>query len=100
MLVLAFMGARLGVEVAVPPLSQEVFALIFALVGALAGFIPTPYFTTRPARFTRRLILQFPAAGLLASSFGLIFWLITASHFAVPLSPLPQPFSARVPSLI
>src|SRR5260221_11482821 len=100
MLIMAFVGARFGVEVAVPPLPPEVFALIFGLVGSLAGLILTPYFTTRPARFTSRMILQLPAEVLVASIFGLIFGLIIAALFSVPLSLLPQPFSAWVPAII
>jgi len=100
MLIMAFVGARFGVEVAVPPLPPEVFALIFGLVGSLAGLILTPYFTTRPARFTSRMIRQLPAEVLVASIFGLIFGLIIAALFSVPLSLLPQPFSAWVPSII
>jgi|SRR5450432_217286 len=100
MLILAFGGALIGVEVAVPPLTPEVFALIFALVGALAGLILTPYFTTRPARFASRTIRQMPAEVLLASIIGLIFGLIMAALFAVPLSLLPEPFRSWVPSLI
>ncbi len=53
MLVLAFAGARFGVEIAVSPQTTDVFALAFGLIGALTGLIITPYITTRPARVAR-----------------------------------------------
>jgi uncharacterized protein YacL len=100
MVLLALAGARLGVELVTPPLTAEVFALIFGLVGALAGLILTPYFTTRPARRARRSIRQMPAEVLLTSIIGLIFGLIVAALFALPLSSLPQPLGQWVPSIV
>ena len=100
MILLALLGARLGVEVAAPPLTTDVFALIFGLTGALAGLILTPYFTTRPARVARHVIRQMPAEVLLTSIIGLIFGLIVAALFSVPLGLLPQPFSQWVPSIV
>lgn len=100
MILLSLAGARFGVEIASPPLSREVFVLIFGLVGALAGLILTPYLTTRPARFARRRILQTPAEVLLTSLIGLIFGLIVAALVAVPFSSMPIPFGQWVPSII
>ena len=100
MVILAFVGARIGVDVAVPPLTTDVFALIFGLVGALVGLILTPYFTTRPARFARRTIRQMPVEVLLTSIIGLIFGLVIAALFAVPFGLLPQPINQWVPSLV
>ena len=54
MVVMALAGARFGLSIAVPPLTPDVFALIFGLVGALVGLILSPYVTTRPARFARK----------------------------------------------
>ncbi len=100
MVICALIGARLGVEVAAPPLTPDVFALIFGLTGALVGLILTPYVTTRPARFARRAIRQMPAEVLLTSLIGLIFGLIVAALFSIPLGLLPQPFSQWVPSIV
>src|SRR5512135_1627235 len=100
MMVLALLGARLGVDIATPPLSVEVFVLIFGLVGALCGLILTPYFTTRPARIARQVIRQMPAEVLLTSIIGLIFGLIVGALSALPLSLLPQPFGQWVPSIV
>ncbi|HLY26003.1 MAG TPA: PIN domain-containing protein [Aggregatilineales bacterium] len=100
MLVLAFAGARFGVQIAVSPQTTDVFALAFGLIGALTGLIITPYFTTRPARVARRAIRQMPAEVLVASIFGLIFGLIVAALFSVPLGLLPDPFREWVPSIV
>src|SRR5512143_4116689 len=96
MVLLALAGARLGVELVTPPLTTEVFVLIFGLVGALAGLILTPYFTTRPARLARQIIRQMPAEVLLTSIIGLII----AALSALPLSLLPQPFGQWGPSIV
>ena len=100
MIIMALVGARFGLSVAVPPLSGEVYALIFGLVGALFGLILTPYVTTRPAMLARRTIRQMPAEVLLTSIIGLIFGLIVGALSSVPFSLLPQPFGQWVPSLV
>jgi uncharacterized protein YacL len=100
MVILALAGARFGVQIAAPPLTPDVFALMFGLTGALAGLILTPYFTTRPARLARRAIRQMPAEVLLTSIIGLIVGLIVAALFSVPLGLLPPPFSQWVPSIV
>jgi uncharacterized protein YacL len=100
MVVFTLAGARLGVELAVPPLSIETFSLSFGLMGALVGLILTPYFTTRPARAARRIIQEMPAEMLVTSIIGLIFGLVVAALFSVPLGMLPQPWSQWMPSIL
>lgn len=102
MLVLALLGARLGV--AIRPvneaLSTELFALLFGLVGALVGLILTPYVTTRPARLARQVIREMPAEILLTSLIGLIIGLVIAALLAFPLGLLPPPLREWVPSIM
>src|SRR5579859_1385811 len=100
MLVLAFAGARFGVQIAVSPQTTDVFAIAFGLIGALTGLIITPYLTTRPARVARRAIRQMPAEVLVASIFGLLFGLIVAALFSVPLALLPTPLKDWVPTIV
>jgi uncharacterized protein YacL len=100
MVVLALAGGRLGLELSVPPMTPEVSALTLGLVGALAGLILTPYITTRPARRARDTIRQMPAEVLLTSIAGLIFGLVIAGLFAVPLGYLPSPFGQWTPSIV
>src|SRR5262245_58902885 len=100
MLIGAVLGSRLGLQIAVPPLTAEVFTLVFGLLRALAGLILTPFITTRPARRARDAIRQMPAEVLVTSIIGLIFGLIIAALFSVPSSLLPQPFGQWVPTII
>jgi uncharacterized protein YacL len=100
MMLLALIGARVGVQAAVPPISAEVSTLTFALVGALTGLILTPYFTTRPAQAAREVIRKMSAEALVTSIIGLIGGLIIAALFSVPLSFLPAPFSEWTPTIV
>lgn len=99
MIVCLIIGGRFGVEIAVTPPGPEVYGPAFGLVGALIGLILTPYFTTRPARAAQRAIRIMPAEVLVTSIFGLVVGLLIAALLAVPLSFLPQPWSAWMPAL-
>ncbi|MBI3360708.1 MAG: TRAM domain-containing protein [Chloroflexi bacterium] len=98
MIGMAIGGLYLGVLLAdmakSPP---ELWAIVFALVGALLGLIGTPWITTRPARYMRRLIGQMPAQLLVAAMVGVIVGLIVAALLAFPLSLLPKPFGQVLP---
>jgi uncharacterized protein YacL len=71
--------------------------ILFSLVGALAGLILTPYFTTRPARALRSLLGRMSAESLFAGLTGLVVGLLIAALLAFPLSLLPPPFSQILP---
>jgi len=100
MIVVAILGARLGTAIAVPPFGAEVFALAFGLVGLVTGLIITPYFTTRPVRYVRRIATAMPAETLIAAIVGLILGLVIGALSAVPLALLPQPLSQWLPTVI
>lgn len=94
-------GLRLGLLLA--PYSNEpieIWALVFMLVGALAGLILTPHLTTRPARRLRDYLNHMPAQQLIAGVMGLIISLILAALLALPLSLLPAPYSGLLPVLV
>ena len=55
------------------------------MLGGLAGFILTPYLTTRPARAIRRSLGHLSAETLFAGLVGLIVGLLTAALLAFPL---------------
>ncbi|MGD0575280.1 MAG: PIN domain-containing protein [Anaerolineales bacterium] len=76
---------------------KELWAMIFALVGALLGLVLTPFFTTRPARGMRRVLGQLPAPTLAAALIGLVAGLIVGALASLPLSLLPRPFGAFLP---
>ncbi|MGE5250378.1 MAG: PIN/TRAM domain-containing protein [Bacteroidota bacterium] len=71
--------------------------VFMTLVGALAGLILTPYFTTRPARWLRALLGRLAAETLFAGLTGLVVGMLTAALLAFPLSMLPNPFGSFLP---
>jgi uncharacterized protein YacL len=98
MVVLAVGGVYLGAALSLAANTPtDLWAVVFALVGALIGLIATPFFTTRPARAFRRQIMQLPASALLAGMTGLVVGLIVAGLVSFPLSLLPRPFGQVLP---
>ena len=73
------------------------YAAIIGLLGALAGLVLTPYFTTRPARSVRVRLGRLSAETLFAGLIGMIVGLLTAALLSFPLSLLPQPFGQILP---
>ena len=71
--------------------------LVFGLVGALAGLILTPYFTTRPARAMRSMLGRTAAETLFAGLTGLVVGLLIAALLGFPLSLLPDPLGKILP---
>ena len=100
MVVLAFAGLKLGVQMAQlandPP---EIWALVIALVGALFGLILTPYITTRPARALREHLSKVPAQQLVAGVAGLVIGLFIAALVSFPLAQLPRPYNSLMPGI-
>ena len=99
MFVLTVGGAYLGVYLAVASASSpaDLWAVVFALLGALVGLVGTPFVTTRPARAMRQLIMQMSPSALLAGMAGLVVGLIVAGLLSFPLSLLPRPFGQVLP---
>lgn len=98
MFVLAVGGVYLGVNLSnlgggVP----ELWASVFALVGALMGLVVTPFITTRPLRTIRSAVAQVSAQAMISGLLGLIFGLIIATLISFPLSLLPSPFGQILP---
>ena len=72
MVILGIAGGFWGHDLAkLNPPEVVRYTIGIALVGALAGLILTPYFTTRPARALRRLLGRIAAETLFA---GLTAW--------------------------
>jgi uncharacterized protein YacL len=89
-----YLGASLG-DLAQG--SPELWASIFALVGALAGLVVTPFLTTRPIRAIRAYMTRVSAQTMLASLMGLVIGLVVAALVSFPLSLLPAPFGQLLP---
>ena len=78
-------------------LTVEQYTFTFGLVGALAGLILTPYFTTRPVRAIHSVLTRVSAQTLVSSLIGLISGLLVAALFSFPISLLPAPFGKVIP---
>ena len=77
--------------------SPDGYAIIFGLVGFLAGLILTPYLTTRPLRSIRRQLSHMSAGRLTAIIAGIFLGLVAAALLSLPLSLLPSPFRQIMP---
>lgn len=73
------------------------YASLGFVIGAIVGWLITPYITTRPARALRQQLTKVPAHTLVAGMIGLIIGLIVAALLAIPLSSLPQPLGSILP---
>ena len=89
-----YLGVYLGNLAAGPP---ELWAAVFAMVGALMGLVVTPFLTTRPVRAIRSMVAQVSAQTMVAGLIGLIVGLIVAALISFPLSLLPAPFGQLLP---
>jgi len=102
LIVFSILGFAFGESLAKffdPTDSAQVFLyqIVFFMLSGLAGFILTPYITTRPARAIRRRLGHLSAETLFAGLVGLITGLLTAALLAFPLSLLPAPFGQILP---
>jgi uncharacterized protein YacL len=101
MIIIAILGWALGgaasrIEPFVPE-QELLYRMVFGLIGALAGLVLTPYFTTRPARSIRNRLGRLSAETLFAGLTGLIVGLLTAALLSFPFSQLPAPFGQIMP---
>jgi len=101
MIVVAVLGWIFGGYASrIEPFNPEqilLYELVFALVGALAGLVLTPYITTRPAKAIRNRLGRLAAETLFAGLTGLIVGLLTAALLSFPFSQLPPPFGQVMP---
>jgi uncharacterized protein YacL len=99
MVVIAIAGGLWGFDIAkANPETTDAYitTTVFGLVGALAGIVLTPYFTTRPARAMRALLGRMAAESLFAGLTGLVVGLLIAALLGFPLSLLPKPFGVSL----
>jgi uncharacterized protein YacL len=100
MIVVGIAGGYWGFELAkANPGVADLYitTMVSGLVGALAGIILTPYFTTRPARAMRGVLGRMAAESLFAGLSGLVVGLLIAALLGFPLSLLPKPFGEILP---
>jgi uncharacterized protein YacL len=98
MITLAVGGMYVGVSLSRLAGGQaDLWASVFALVGALIGLVATPFLTTRPLRAFRNMMTQISAQSMLAGLIGLVVGLVIAALISFPLSLLPKPFGQILP---
>jgi uncharacterized protein YacL len=103
LIVFAIIGWQLGaIWAGTSELNAESLKYILPLTaaGAALGAVVTPWLTTRPAEWVRRVVRELTAAQLLAASIGLIVGLVVAALAALPLSYLPYPFRNILPTVV
>ena len=76
---------------------QDLYQVIIALLGALAGLVLTPFFTTRPARYLVSILGKLSVQTLASGLVGMLSGLLIAALLAFPLSLLPRPFGEILP---
>lgn len=100
MIILGLIGGYLGAQLGrIANLSEEYYAAVIGLVGAMMGLALTPLFTTQPMRALRAVLVRVPVQTLAAGLTGLVIGLIIAALLSFPLSLLPSPFGQLLPFL-
>lgn len=98
MVVLGVTGGYLGSELArISGLSHDYYTAIVAIVGAILGLALTPYFTVRPLKALRSVLVRVPGQTLISGLIGLVVGLIIAALLSFPLSLLPSPLGKLLP---
>ena len=76
------------------------YILPLTVVGAAIGALAAPWLTIRPAAWVVRIIRELTAVQLLAGGLGLVLGLVVSALAALPLSYLPSPFRAILPTIV
>ena len=98
MIVLAILGVYWGIELGdIFGVSQILVSAVLGLIGAVVGFIVTPYVTTRPASYLVQVLGKTSLQSLIAGLVGFVVGLLVAALAAFPLSMLPNPFGQILP---
>ena len=98
MIVLSILGVYWGIELGeIFGVSQILASAMLGLLGAVLGFLVTPYVTTRPASYLVQVLGKTSFQSLIAGLVGLMVGLLVAALAAFPLSMLPNPFGQILP---
>jgi uncharacterized protein YacL len=98
MIVFAIVGVYVGQDLgAALNGSQDLYAVVLALLGALIGLVLTPFITTRPARYLVSALGKLSVQTLASGLMGMVIGLLIAALLAFPLSLMPRPFSQILP---
>jgi uncharacterized protein YacL len=87
-----------GIELAAIVNENPVYyAVLMGIAGAAFGLVLTPYFTIRPVKALRGILVKISVQTLAAALLGLVVGLIIAALLAFPISLLPSPFGELMP---
>jgi uncharacterized protein YacL len=101
MIFFGFIGGYIGNKFSLENVPEQVqnYTVGFTLLGFLIGLIGTPYISTFPMSYLKKLFSRISAETLLAGFVGLLAGLLIAALLTFPLSLLPTPFGKVLPLL-
>jgi uncharacterized protein YacL len=95
---LAIVGVQLANVLNLDPLRYGIaFGVGGGMLGAVLGFLFTPYLTVRPINYIRQSLSAMPLERLVSLLIGVFLGLIAAALFSIPLSQLPSPLKEILP---
>lgn len=95
---LAIIGVQLANMLNLDPMRYGIaMGVGGGVIGAVLGFLFTPYLTIRPINHIRQALSAMPLERLVALMVGVFLGLIAAALFAIPLSQLPSPLKEILP---
>ena len=101
LVVFAIIGMRIGAELAHLTLwTVDEMQLIAAGLGALAGFVVTPWVTIAPLRRWRRAVSEMTVPRMALAIFGGLVGLTVALMLSFPISLLGEPLGVVLPAVI
>lgn len=97
-IVLGALGIYYGIRMSqVFNLIPIIVSAVLGIIGAVIGFLITPYITIRPVRYLVNVLGKTSLNSLMAGLVGLVVGLLVAVLVAFPLSLLPDPFGQILP---
>ena len=97
-IVLGGLGIYYGIQMSqVFNLIPIIVSSVLGVIGAVIGFLITPYVTIRPVRYLVNVLGKTSLNSLMAGLVGLVVGLLVAVLVAFPLSLLPDPFGQILP---
>lgn len=95
---MSIVGVRVANMLGLDPLRYGIaLGVGGGVIGAVLGFLFTPYLTVRPINAIRQALSAMPLERLVALLIGVFLGLIAAALFAIPLSQLPSPLKEILP---
>mgnify|MGYP001545917348 CR=1 FL=1 len=98
LILFAILGVYYGIQLSdLFNLVPIIASAVLGILGAVIGFLITPYVTIRPVRYLVNVLGKTSLNSLMAGLVGLVVGLLVAVLVAFPLSLLPDPFGQILP---